>query len=139
LLKEVSVLKERFAQHHAGTTFWLNCRLRLGALAEQFSIPIGQFLLAKTSPLGVEPRPALLTADQAGGLPPEDKDELIKVFIGDDPEPKSLVDIKHSLISVCAGKFFQTFRLYLVYEGKDKEKVVSDLREQVRNWDSVSP
>ena len=72
-------------------------------------------------------------------MPPEDKDELIKVFVGEEPEPRSLVDIEHSLIPVCAGKFFQSFRLYVVYEGKDKDKIVSDLHEQVHNWDSVSP
>ena len=139
LLKEVSVFTERSAQHHAGTTFWLKCKVGLERLADDFSIPIGQFLLAKTSPLSVEPRPALLTSDQARALPPEDKDELIKVFVGEEPEPRSLVDIEHSLIPVCAGKFFQSFRLYVVYEGKDKDKIVSDLHEQVHNWDSVSP
>ena len=60
-----------------------------------------------------------------------------KVFVNDEGEPKSLVDIPHSIVSKCAGLFFQSFRLYVVYEGEDKSDVISQLRKKVKDWDKA--
>ncbi len=45
------------------------------------------------------------------------------------------MDIEYSLIAKYAGYFFQTFRLYVVYEGKNKEQKISQLRDRVKDWD----
>ena len=134
LLKEVCILEDGAQQHHAGSAFWQRAKNCLKDLADSRNIDLGQFLLCRTGPLWLEKRGPLLTADQARGLPAETEDELIKVFVAGQDEPRSLVDIKHSLISQCAGKFFQSFRLYLVYEGNDLDEVVSRLRDEVRGW-----
>jgi len=63
------------------------------------------------------------------------EEDLIKVFESGESEPKSLVDIPYSLLSQCAGLFFQSFRLYVVYEGEDKDELISQLRERVKDWD----
>jgi len=137
LLKEVQVLVNADeTSHHAGTFFSLKAKSSLSALAHQYSIPLGQFLLCKTPPLKLESRGKLLTAEQARDLPSEQEDELIKVFVGDDPEPKSLVDVQHSLISVCAGRFWQAFRLYVVCDDSMDAKVVEKLRAEVSDWDA---
>ncbi len=135
LLYEVQVFEN--AEHQTinrGKVFFSRAKRSLKALAEKYGIPLGQFLLCCTKPLKLEKRGASLTVEQARGLESEEEDELIKVFIGDEPEPKSLVEIEHSLIHVCAAHLWQAFRLYVVYEGKNKEDVVKRLRKEVGEW-----
>ena len=136
LLKEVLVLEKSTITHHAGTTFWVKAKSSLRALADKHCIPLEQFLLCQTNPVGFEERGALLTPAQARELPAEHEDELVKVFVGNTPEPKPMVDIPHSLVSICSGHFFQAFRLYVVYEGNDRDSIVGQLRDEVRTWDS---
>ncbi len=135
LLHEVQVLEDTEHQtHNRGKVFFSTAKRSLKALAEKYDIPPGQFLLCYTKPLKLEPRGAFVRAEQARGLEPEEEDELIKVFIGTEPEPQSLVEIKHSLMYVCSNHQWQAFRLYVVYDGADKEDVVERLRSEVRNW-----
>jgi hypothetical protein len=62
-------------------------------------------------------------------------DELIiKVFVGDQPEPVSVVDVPHSIAHLCSNHFFQAFRLYLVPDEDTTEATVEDLRNEVRRW-----
>jgi len=136
LLKEVSVFEETARKHHAGTAFWQKAKSSLADLADRHGIPNGQFLLCKTKPLRLEERGAFHTTEQARQLPPEAEDELIKVFIGGETEPRSLVDIDHSLIQACAGRYFQTFRIYVIYEGSDRDSVIARLRDEVGAWDT---
>lgn len=139
LLKEVQVFEDAgHASHHAGVAFIANARSSLKSLAKKYDIPLGQFLLCHTKPLKLEERGPLLTNEEARHLQPEEKDELIKVFVGSDAEPKSLVDIQHSLINACAGRFWQAFRLYVVYEGSDSGDVIKRLRADVRAWNGAS-
>ncbi len=135
LLKEVLVLRHKREPHHAGSAFKQNCRHHLGDLSENSGIPPGQFLLCETLPLELEPRGRLLTAEEARSLRPEEEEELIKVFVQGEREPKALVEIPHSLISQCASYVFQSFRLYVVYEGQDRDARMAYLRGEVRNWD----
>jgi hypothetical protein len=136
LLKEVQVLEDAKHQtHHGGLFFESRAKQSLKALAEKFDIPLGQFLLCKTKPLKLEKRAAFMGADEARGVEPEQEDELIKVFVGDNPEPKSLVEVPHSLIYVLSDRLWQAFRLYVVYEGTDKDGVLGRLRGEVREWD----
>jgi uncharacterized protein len=137
LLKEVLVFTEDDNDNHAGAMFGVRARNSLRALAEKHGIPMGQFLLGETKPVRLEERGPHLTARQARDLPPEQQDEAIKVFLGNDLEPTSLVDIPHSLVRLCAGRFFQAYRLYVVYHGSDEETVVGRLREAVENWHSA--
>jgi hypothetical protein len=137
LLKQVLVLEPGTNTHHAGTTFWLHAKSRLRALAESHNIPLGHFLLCKTKPFKLE-RAAMLTADQARALPPEEQDEGIKVFMGTAPEPVSLVDIKHSLINICSGRFFQAFRLYVVHDAPNSAATVGRMQEEVSTWGTAS-
>ena len=83
----------------------------------------------------MEKRGPLLIAEEAKERDWEEEEELIKVFIANEEEPKSLVDIPYSLISKCANLFFQSFRLYVVYEGSDKEDVIGQLKRKVGDWD----
>ena len=139
LLKGVEVIELRDTEHHAGTAFRQNCIHRLPRLCEEFSMLPGQFLLCETKPrLMLEKRAPIPKAAEAKPSVPEQEDELIKVFNDTDLEPASIVDIHNSLISLCAGHFFQAFRLYVVYEGDDREKVIADLREKVKDWDQSS-
>ena len=138
LLKSVETLIQKGQSPHVGTIFRQNCIHGLRNLSEEFKIPLGQFLLCETKPLRFEERGSLLTAQEARKIVSEEKDELIKVFNGTDLEPVSIVDIHNSLILLCAGHFFQAFRLYVVYEGNDREKVIADLREKVKDWDQSS-
>lgn len=136
LLYEVQVLGEDSrSSHNRGMFFWAQAKVALKPLADKFGIPLGQFLLCQTKPLRLEPRGSRLTAQQARDISTEREDELIKVFVKSDPEPKSLVDIEHSLINVCGNYFWQAFRLYVVYEGLDSN-VIERLRGEARAWDS---
>jgi len=137
LLKEVPVLSERSEEHHAGTTFRQNCRQWLARLAREKDIPVEQFLFSTTREVSLEDRPALVTEEQARGLPPEEADPVIKVFVGDDEEPTSLLDVPESIVSKCSGYRFQAFRLYVVYEGPDEREAVAGLRESVKDWDKA--
>ena len=131
LLKEVCTLEDRNTKHHRGTSFSQCCRNELSALAKSNGIPLGFFLFASTKPVAFEKRGHLMTGAEARGLKPEEKDELIKVFEGDDEEPKSIVDIEHSILHTCAGQVFCAHRLYVVCEDRDR---VTKLRAAVSDW-----
>jgi len=138
-LKEVNVLRSGHDGngHHAGTTFKLNCRHNLYKLANDFDIPLEQFILCETPPLRLEKRGPLVAAEEAMRTNWKEEEELIKVFVSGEDEPKSLVDIAYSLVSKCAGLSFQSFRLYVIYEGEDKDDVVTQLRAKVKDWDKA--
>ena len=139
LLKEVNILRSDQEQnvHHAGTTFKLNCRHNLFKLSTDFDIQLEQFILCETPPLRLEKRGPLVTAEDAIRSKWKEEEELIKVFLHSEDEPKSLVDVPYSLISKCAGLSYQSFRLYIVYEGNDKDDVIARLRDKVKDWDKA--
>lgn len=132
LLKEVCTFEDRNTKHHRGTAFSQRCRSELSALAKSHRIPLGLFLFASPKPVALEKRGHLMTGAEALGLKPEEKDELIKVFEkDDDEEPKSIVDIKHSILHTCAGQVFCAHRLYVVCEDPNR---VDNLRKAVHDW-----
>ncbi len=137
LLKEVPVISNvaQSDSSHSGRIFRINCRHRLNKLALDFEIPLKQFILCETPPLRLEKRGPFISAVDAMKNNWKDEEDLIKVFVSGEVEPKSLVDIPFSLISKCAGFFFQSFRLYVVYDGEDKDDVIEQLRKKVNNWD----
>ncbi|MCK4819298.1 hypothetical protein KA005_26235, partial [bacterium] len=137
LLTEVNVLvsNEERGRPHKGTIFTLNCRHKLRQLADDFNIPLEQFILCETPPLRLEKRGRMVAVEEAIRTNLNEEEELIQVFVKGEEEPKSLVDISFSLISRCAGLFFQSFRLYVVYEGEDKDSIITQLRETIKDWD----
>jgi len=137
LLSEVNILvsNEERSRPHKGTIFTLNCRHKLRQLADDFNIPLEHFIICETPPLRLEKRGRMVAAEQVIRTNLDEAEELIQVFVKDEEEPKSLVDIPFSLISQCAGLFFQSFRLYVVYEGEDKDSIVAELRETIKDWD----
>lgn len=136
LLKEVQVLHDHNdGEHHAGSFFWTKAKSSLEKLAQDHEVPLGQFLLCKTKPVRLEPRGPLQTMQEAMSSPSERQDELIKVFVESEEEPRSLVDIKHSLAHLCGGHFWQSYRLYVVCNDEDKQQKVESLRATVANWD----
>jgi len=81
----------------------------------------------------MEKRGLLILAQGVGQW--KEEEELMKVFVGDEPEPRSLVDIPHSIISKCSDFFFKSFRLYAVYDGDDRNDVLAQMASQVKDWD----
>jgi HD superfamily phosphohydrolase len=139
LLKEVNILvsSENRREPHEGTIFKMNCKHKLCELAKSIKIPLELFILCETPPLRLEKRGPLIAAEEAMGANWKEEEELIKVFVAGEAEPRSLVDIRYSLISKCAGLFFQSFRLYVVYEGTNRELVIAELQEKVKDWDKA--
>lgn len=137
LLSEVNILgsSEERGKPHAGTVFNIHCKHNLHQLATDFDIPLEQFILCETPLLRLEKRGPMVSAEEAMKADWKEEEELIKVFEDGDSEPKSLVDIPYSLLSKCAGLFFQSFRLYVVYDGEDKDNVIAELRDKVRDWE----
>lgn len=138
LLKEVQSLAEMGATNHAqAKVFRVNCRHSLRKLANDNRVELGQFMLCQTKPLSLEDRPARMTAEQARDRPPEEEDPIVKVFLGDDTEPTSIVDVPHSIIGKCSGFTYQSHRLYFVPASGDPAGVADELRERVKGWDKA--
>ena len=141
LLKEVQICEETEEEYHAGSTFKQNCKAKLSKLADEFKIPLGQFLFCETSSF-VGKNPKKYTASEAVKLPSDDirsraseeEEEDIKIFVGNDAEPISWRGIKHSLVAKYANYSLQVFRLYVVY---DDDVVISKLGDKVKDWDKT--
>jgi hypothetical protein len=134
-LKEVFVLQGSDTTVHAGTLFKTNIRHQLGKLARDRHLPEGRFLVAETRPLTLEERGSQMSEEQARKLKPEERQQIIKVFINGQEEPVPVVDVSHSLLHICSNHFFQAFRLYLVPDEKTDDDFVRQLRHEVKDWD----
>jgi len=135
LLMEVQVLEDAEHQtHNQGRSFFSRAKGSLKKLAEKHNIPLGQFFLCSTAPLKLEKRGPFVTAKQGRDIESEVEDELIKVFVGGESEPRSLVEVSHSLIYVCSKYTWQAFRLYVVCDGSDQTKAAGPIRDEVRGW-----
>jgi uncharacterized protein len=142
LLKEVAVCEEPEKQYHAGRTFMRKCETSLADLAEEFKIPIGQFLLCEPK-VSVMKLPQEKTHGQVAKLSRKDirkkafeeEEEDIKIFKRDNEEPVSLMDVEYSLVAKYAKYSLQIFRLYVVCEDSDKGTAIHKLKEKVKDWD----
>ncbi len=136
LLKQVTVLVDDAAtdsqRHNACTSFWDDCKHELGPLSRRHGVDLGRFILAEPPPIRLEKRGSLLPVEDSRDQPAHETDELIKVFVRDDPEPKSLVDVTHSIIHKCGGQTLRMTRLYVVHDDADK---VARMRSAVHDWD----
>jgi HD superfamily phosphohydrolase len=142
LIKEVQVCEESGRKHHEGTAFFEKCRNNLKNLSEEFRIPLGQFLLCSPSVTIINDSGqyrvseiASLNADELRSKKHKEEEEQIWIFKDENLEPESFWDLEHSLVKKCAKYFIQSFRLYVVYEGQDKDNVIARLREAVNDWD----
>lgn len=133
LLREVSVFEDD-RNAHEGVLFKQACKHNLGALAASLNISPGRFLVCATPPLTLEQRGWLMTEQQARQLEPEESEQLIKVFVGSESDPVSVVSIKHSILKVCSNHFFQSFRLYFVRADDDLPGLADDLQRTVCDW-----
>jgi hypothetical protein len=134
LLREVLVLKQHGVTDHAGAMFKKDSKHHLQPLADKHALPVGRFLVCETRPLTLEERGALLTEQQARSLEPEAKEEIIKVFVGDQPEPVSVVNVPHSIVHLCSNYFFQAFRLYFVCDDGTDDDLIKRLKGEVGTW-----
>lgn len=136
LLREVCDLQEKGKAGANAIAFRKDCKHGLDRLAREIHLPLWRFMYCETQPLRFEKRGHELTIDDARDMAPEGEDELIKVFCDDSPEPTSLVDIEHSVVSQCAGFSIKLYRLYLVDDGVTNEGQLAKLREIVHGWDT---
>lgn len=118
-------------KHNACKTFRRNCAGMLRALAKQHDVPLGCFLMAAPRAIQFEKRGNMILASEAGSQEAEAKDELIKIFVDGEAEPKSLVDVNEGLVRHIAGYGCHLERLYVLEN--DEEKVRA-LRNAVRRW-----
>jgi hypothetical protein len=77
-----------------------------------------------------------MTGDEAKKLKPDERQEIIRVFLDGQDEPVSVVDVPHSLTHLCSTHFYQTTRLYLVPDRDEDSSsdLVESLRAEVRRW-----
>src|SRR5207248_3203753 len=134
LLAEVIGLQKKGDEFHAGSFFRAQCKAGLPDLAEKSDLPLGQFLLCGPKPIKLEERSALLTRAEAEKLKPEEREEIIKVFVPGDAEPKSIVDIDGSLIKHLSDHSFGINRLYVADVSREAAKRLPKLVEAVQKW-----
>jgi len=143
LLKEVQICVKKGEQYHAGKMFIQNCKSKLKDLASGVKIPLGQFLLCDVSAPIIRVPSERRVSDIARMKPSDlavqahkEEEEDIKIFRDDQDEPSSLLDVEYSLVVKYAEYSLQTFRLYVVYDGEDREEKIKNLRQQVKDWSS---
>lgn len=133
LLAEVGGLHDNHEKFHSCSFFRTNCKNQLAAMSARYGIPLGQFLLAGPPGIKVEERGSRMTLDEAKDVQ-EDREELIKVFVPNSDEPKSLVEIDGSVIQHLAGHQFEISRLYLADLSADAEKRLPEIKAEVAKW-----
>lgn len=135
LLCEVTSL-DREDKHavRAGTLFKNNCRHKLNDLANRFKIPLGLFLYHEMKPFKFEERKHRMTTEEHENLPSAEMDESILVFEDLNVEPKSIVDISHSLLNHISGLELHQFRLYVVKHPRLTSEDISNIQSEVRSW-----
>ena len=129
LVKEVVELG---SEDSKGRLFKNECKYRLPRLAEQLGIHVGRLLYA-TRKLSFEKRGGALNVQEARNLESEERDELIKVFVGKGDEPTSLVDLPETLLHHLGNQRWFAHRLYIVDNGDPK--LVEKARDAVTKWD----
>lgn len=82
----------------------------------------------------MEKRGGNLSITAARGLESEDRDELMKVFVNDDDEPTSLVDVPQTLLYHLGNQRWYSHRLYIVDNGDTA--LVAKARNEIAKWNS---
>ena len=134
LLGEASGLQRKGEEFHAGAFFKSRCKAELPTLAKKFGLPLGQFLLCGPKPIKLEERSALLTRTEAENLKPEEREELIRVFIPGSEEPKSIVEIEGTLIKQLSEYSYGIHRLYVADVSPEATRRIPELKKVVKKW-----
>jgi len=127
----VDLTNKEALRFNAAATFMRACCEKLVPLARQVKLPVGRFLLAETLPRRLEKRGPVIPPSEASAQPPESQDELIRVFVRGESEPKPLVDVSESVVRLCGNHEWRATRLYVV---DDDDARVVKLRRVVQNW-----
>jgi hypothetical protein len=125
---------DKATEYTAVGFFRQKCHDGLQALAEKHGLELGQFLLCGPKPIKIEERGSLLTRSDAEKLKPEEREELIMVFRKGDEEPRSIVDVRGSIIRNLPNQVFAIQRLYLVDSGAGADERLETIRKDVRKW-----
>ena len=133
LLAEVGGLHDSHEKFNPCSFFRTNCKNQLAALASKYDIPLGQFLLAGPPGIKVEERGSRMTLEEAKEVE-ADREELIKVFVPNSDEPKSLVEIDGSVIQHLANHQFEIARLYLADLSDKAAQRLPEIRAEVAKW-----
>jgi hypothetical protein len=132
LLHEELVLVDRgHTNHHSGTAFKTHCTHGLVKLAADSGVELGRFLFVEKKPLKFEERSPDLTRGEAEQLPPEQREELIKVY--DDRAGKfvPLIEMENMLVQQLASRHYKLYRLYVVCDDTER---VQHMKDTVRAW-----
>jgi hypothetical protein len=133
MLWETTVLIEKGGRNADETLFYERCKAHIPGLARRFRLKPGHFLVCSPKPIEFEKRGPLVPAAQMHKEPSETRDELIKVFMKNGgPEPKSMVDIPHSIVGCFARMRLQMFRLYVVPAQRTTPVDIAKMAEAVR-------
>ncbi len=120
------------AQNNDCSTFLKTCKERLDGLATRFHKPLGLFLVTELpKPLRLEKRGPVMSVVAARRQSEEKEEELIKVFLPGDREPKSLVEVRESILNHCGGLSCLIVRLYVV---EDDPAIVRRMEREVSAW-----
>ncbi len=137
LLREVCDMQRDDSFGARATAFKKDCKHKLSDLARDSKLPLWRFMYCETLPLRLEKRGPDIRAADAGSEPPEEADELIRVFPrGETDHPKPLVDLEHSLINAIKGARVRILRLYVIDAGDLDDARCEELRDTVRGWDA---
>lgn len=135
LLREECVIVDHIKNHEVSvnrcTDFLKACKRELKGLANHFGLPIGHFMIAEPRLIRLEKRGTHVLPEEAQKEPSKKRDELIKVFIGNEEEPRSLVDIPNSLINHLGNLVCRIVRLYVL---EDDPAKVQKLKREVNQW-----
>jgi len=142
LLKEVLVLEEKGSDSHFGLTFRDRCYSEIADFAEHTGFEIGRFLFCEPKPISFEKMPSHHTVKEYRALTSEDElkhereeEEIVQVFEGDSQTPKSLLEVKHSIIKHLSSRQFRIYRLYFVSDTDIPKSRIAELKTAVKDWD----
>ncbi|MFQ6035722.1 MAG: HD domain-containing protein [Sedimentisphaerales bacterium] len=141
LLKEVQVCEEPVKRPNNGTVFLERCKNGLKKLSEEFNIPLGQFIICDPKITIMEPPRKYKSSEiisqnthEFRARAHKEEEEEIWIFKDGKDEPESFWDIEYSLVGKFAKYYVQLFRLYVVYEGDNEDKVINKLRTRIKDW-----
>jgi len=134
LLVEVSGLQKKREEFHRGSVFRTRCKAELPQLARKVGLPLGQFLLCGPKPINLEERSALLTRPEAEKLEPEEREELIKIFIPGCEEPKPIVEAAGTIIQQLSDYSFGIHRLYVADISPESAKRLPEIKKAAQKW-----
>lgn len=135
LLKEIALFLEKDHADDKRKWFIERCKNEIPKMAKRMKIKPGMFLYDATRPMRMEERSHLITEDVARDLPPEETDEMIKIFVKGKEEPISIVSVDSSILRQLSSPIFQLIRLYVVRHPTLSEEEMETLAREVGDWE----